>query len=48
LDFQNVQADNFKSEDFTRLYHKKIVLPSTEEKTKHKEYLKKNLKKKLL
>ena len=45
LDFQNVQADNFKSDDFTRLYYKKIVLPSTEEKTKHEEYLKKNLKK---
>ena len=27
LDFQNVQADNFKSDDFTRLYYKKIVLP---------------------
>jgi len=45
LDFQNVQSDNFKSDDFTRLYYKKIVLPSTEEKNKHKEYLKKNLKK---
>ena len=45
LDFQNVQGDNFKNDDFTRLYYKKIVLPSTEEKTKHEEYLKKNLKK---
>ena len=45
LDFQNVQTDNFKNDDFTRLYYKKIVLPSTEEKIKHKEYLKKNLKK---
>ena len=45
LDFQNAQADNLKSDDFTRLYYKKIVLPSTEEKTKHKEYLEKNLKK---
>ena len=45
LDFQNAQADNLKSDDFTRLYYKKIVLPSTEEKIKHKEYLKKNLKK---
>ena len=45
LDFQNVQGDNFKNDDFNRLYYKKIVSPSTEEKTKHEEYLKKNLKK---
>jgi len=45
LDFQNAQADNLKSDDFTRLYYKKIVLPSTEEENKHKEYLEKNLKK---
>ena len=45
LDFQNVQSDNFKNDDFNRLYYKKIVSPSKEEKTKHEEYLKKNLKK---
>ena len=45
LDFQNVQGDNFKNDDFNRLYYKKIVSPSKEEKTKHEEYLKKNLKK---
>ena len=45
LDFQNVQGDNFKNDDFNRLYYKKIVSPSIEEKTKHEEYLKKNLKK---
>ena len=27
LDFQDAQANNLKSDDFTRLYYKKIVLP---------------------
>ena len=45
LDFQNIQLDNLKSDDFTGLYYKKIILPSNEEKTKHNEYLKNNLKK---
>ena len=45
LNFQNQEQDDNKKINFNVSYYKKIVKPSLEELNKHKEYLKKNLKK---
>ena len=45
LNFQNEEQDDNKKINFNVSYYKKIVKPSLEELNKHKEYLKKNLKK---
>ena len=45
LNFQNEETKNNQKNNTTINYFKKIVLPTTEELKKHKEYLKNNLKK---
>ena len=45
LNFQNEEIKNNKKNNTDINYFKKIVLPTTEELKKHKEYLKNNLKK---
>ncbi len=45
LNFLNFEEKNLKDNLKEILYSKKIILPSSEEVTKHKDYLKKNLKK---
>jgi DNA polymerase-3 subunit epsilon len=45
LNFQNEEIKNNQKSNITVNYFKKIVLPTTEELKKHKEYLKNNLKK---
>ena len=45
LNFQNEETKNNQKNNTNINYFKKIVLPTTEELTKHKEYLKNNLKK---
>jgi len=44
LNFQNEETKNNQKNNTTINYFKKIVLPTTEELKKHKEYLKNNLK----
>jgi len=45
LNFQKKEDSSFNKEDVKMKYYKKIIKPSLEEMTKHKKYLKKNLKK---
>ena len=45
LNFQNEEIKNNQKNNTTINYFKKIILPTTEELKKHKEYLKNNLKK---
>ena len=45
LDFQNTIKENFQNDNKKVVYFKKIIKPTVEEKEKHFEYLKKNLKK---
>ena len=45
LNFLNIEEKNSKENLKRILYSKKIILPSAEEIIKHKDYLKKNLKK---
>ena len=45
LNFQNEETKNNQKNNTNINYFKKIVLPTTEELKKHKEYLKNNLKK---
>jgi DNA polymerase-3 subunit epsilon len=45
LNFQNEEIKNNQKNNTNINYFKKIVLPTTEELKKHKEYLKNNLKK---
>jgi len=45
LNFQNEEIKNNQKNNTNTNYFKKIVLPTTEELKKHKEYLKNNLKK---
>jgi DNA polymerase-3 subunit epsilon len=45
LNFQNEEIKNNQKNNTTINYFKKIVLPTTEELKKHREYLKNNLKK---
>ncbi len=45
LNFQKKDDSSFNKVDIKMQYYKKIIKPSLEEMTKHKEYLKKNLKK---
>ena len=45
LNFQNEEIKNNQKNNTTINYFKKVVLPTTEELRKHKEYLKNNLKK---
>ena len=44
LDFQNNESQDYKSSTPGYNYYKKIIKPTPEEASKHKEYLKKNLK----
>ncbi len=46
LDFKNMNKETFETNDKRVLYFKKIIQPTDDEKNKHHEYLKKNLKKK--
>ena len=45
LDFQKLDQENFKNNNTSSNYFKKIIKPKPEEIKKHKEYLKNNLKK---
>ena len=45
LDFQNKEKENQENNNFNIAYYKKIISPTVEESTKHKEYLKNALKK---
>ena len=45
LNFQNSEKQNLKNSNLTNNYFKKIIKPTPEEIKKHKDYLKKNLKK---
>ena len=44
LDFQNNESQDYKNNTPGYNYYKKIIKPTPEEASKHKEYLKKNLK----
>ena len=45
LDFQNNESQDYRNNTPGYNYYKKIIKPTPEEASKHKEYLKKNLKK---
>ena len=45
LNFQNPELENYEKDNKNLLYCKKIILPTSDEKQKHKDYLKNHLKK---
>tara|TARA_B100001250_G_scaffold46243_1_gene36234 strand:- start:4615 stop:5280 length:666 start_codon:yes stop_codon:yes gene_type:complete len=45
LNFQNIEPEDKNNNQYSKLYFKKVILPSKEELAKHKDYLKNNLKK---